>query len=329
MIKSLAWNTVGVVCVLAGALSALSHVRAAEPAQAESQKELSWAQGDGFVALRQKDQVVWQFNYGPTEDKPCFHPVAIAGGPTLTQDRPEDHVWHRALWFSWKFINGVNYWEPDLKTMKMVGRTVVKDARIDTPPDFSARITMDIAYGLADQEPLLTEKRLVEVTPPDASGGYMLDWRMTFTAGSQKVVLDRTPLPGEPDGKVHGGYAGLSVRFAREMTEIQATNTEGPIEFEAGRYRGPSMGMDYCGRFDGKEAGIAILDHPRNLNSPSPWYVIHNAKMAYYSPAVIQQGPHTLEPGESMTLQYRVLVHAGRLSAEQLREAVKRYTGGK
>jgi len=24
----------------------------------------------------------------------------------------EDHVWHLGYWFSWKYINGVNYWKP-------------------------------------------------------------------------------------------------------------------------------------------------------------------------------------------------------------------------
>ena len=29
----------------------------------------------------------------------------------MTADRPPDHIWHHGLWFSWKFINKVNYWE--------------------------------------------------------------------------------------------------------------------------------------------------------------------------------------------------------------------------
>jgi len=47
--------------------------------------------------------------------------------------------------------------------------------------------------------------------------------------------------------------------------------------------------------------------------------------MRYFSPAVIQNGPHTLKSSQSFTLRYRVVVHSGRWSAEQLREAANRY----
>ncbi|HEY3318977.1 MAG TPA: DUF6807 family protein [Planctomycetota bacterium] len=41
------------------------------------------------------EQVVWQFNYKKEEGKSYFHPVTIGGGPTLTDLRPADHIWHR------------------------------------------------------------------------------------------------------------------------------------------------------------------------------------------------------------------------------------------
>ena len=34
-----------------------------------------------------------------------------ADGTTLTWFQPADHRWHRALWFTWKKINGIVYWE--------------------------------------------------------------------------------------------------------------------------------------------------------------------------------------------------------------------------
>ncbi len=43
--------------------------------------------------------------------KPYIHPLRTVAGVPLTAFQPSDHVWHRGLWFSWKYINGVNYWE--------------------------------------------------------------------------------------------------------------------------------------------------------------------------------------------------------------------------
>jgi len=164
----------------------------------------------------------------------------------------------------------------------------------------------------------------IVVSPPDAQGAYQMDWTMTSKAVTE-VLLDRTPLPHEPDGKSFGGYAGLSVRFARELQEVQATSSQGPVEFTGGRFRGKATAMDYSGTIAGHEAGIAILDHPSNLNAPTPWYVINDRVMRYYSPAVICFQPHRMQADETLTLRYRVIVHPGRWDAERLRSAAERF----
>jgi hypothetical protein len=40
-----------------------------------------------------------------------FNHVICQDGPVLTWLRPPDHPWHHGLWFSWKTVNGLNYWE--------------------------------------------------------------------------------------------------------------------------------------------------------------------------------------------------------------------------
>ncbi|MFA6544052.1 MAG: ThuA domain-containing protein [Limisphaerales bacterium] len=286
----------------------------------------SWRHEPGSVALTQKGRVIWQFNFATNATKPFFHPVALPGGPVLTWDRPTDHVWHRALWFSWKFINGLNYWEENPKTGAAQGLTVWSKPQIETRRDLSARIAMDISYRPATNgQAVLTEHRVIEISPPDADGAYRQDWAMTFTAGGEDVRLDRTPLPGEPGGAVHGGYAGLSVRFSKTMQAGQAVTMEGPAEFVEGRHRSRSMAMDYSGEFDGSAAGIAILDAPASLNSPTPWYAI-SKPFHYFSPAVICYQPQTLKAGQQLSLRYRVIVHPGRWSAEQLGQASRLFT---
>jgi len=70
---------------------------------------------------------------------------------------------------------------------------------------------------------------------------------------------------------------------------------------------------------DQQEAGIAILDHPKNLNAPTPWYAINDQTMRYFSPAVLCCKPHTLQAGQSLTLRYRLIIHPGRWDAKRLR----------
>jgi hypothetical protein len=57
-------------------------------------------------------------------------------------------------------------------------------------------------------------------------------------------------------------------------------------------------------------------------------YAISNSSMHYFSPAVIQEKPYLLKAGQSLTLRYRVVIHPGRWSAEQLRDAAGVFASG-
>jgi len=292
-----------------------------------SARTFAWKRDAGSLALVQDAQVVWQFNFGTNATKPFFHPIALPGGPVITWDRPADHRWHRALWFSWKFINGVNYWEEDPRTGAADGRTEWQSPQVETWPDCSARITLNLTYRPAtNAQPVLTEHREIEISPPDQHGIYHLDWTMKFTAGSQEVLLDRTPLPGEPGGKPWGGYGGLSVRLASNIVERAAATTEEAITFADGSYRGKAAAVDYSGKFSGQEAGIAMFDSPSNTNTPSPWYVIKNNTMSFFTPAVLCYRPLSIKAGDSLRLRYRVVVHPGRWDAGQLRREAERFS---
>lgn len=281
--------------------------------------ERRWRQTNSSVALVHGDHVVWQFNYGPTLNTPFFHPVSTVDGRVLSWDRPPDHAWHHGLWFCWKFINGVNYWEHSGQTGKPEGRTEWSDVRVETRDDHSARISMALAYHPAGiDEVVLNEQRQIDISAPDANGLYRLDWMSKFTAGTSDVTLDRVP----PKVQSWGGYAGLSIRFAKDLEERMATRSEGPAEFgEGGRHRSRAQAMDYNGLIDGKAVGLAFLDHPDNPRHPTPWYAIRDSVMSYINAALLTDEPLTLNAGEHMTLRYRLIVHPQRWDAARLRAA--------
>ncbi len=285
-----------------------------------------WLVRTKSVALKGPAGVVWQFNFDKSLHLPHFHPLATVDGRTLTWDSPPDHAWHHALWFAWKFVNKVNYWELDEKTGTSPGVTSWPSPRA-VPRGGAARIELHLTYRPAGDETdtVMVEKRVMETSVPEAAGVYHVDWTSTFTAMEQDVVLDRTPIPGEPGGKDWGGYAGLSVRLAKDLQEPRAVSSDGPLELKGDKYRGKHTAMDYAGVIGGKPAGIAILDHPENLNHPTPWYVIVGKPMMYFSPAVLCYKPHTLKAGESMTLRYRILVHPGRWDAARLKTEFQRF----
>ena len=274
-------------------------------------------------------ETVWRFNHDPRPGKTYFDPLGPVGGPSLTWVMPPDHPWHYGLWFSWKYLNGSNYWEENATTHRGEGHTTATRITCTPRDDDSALISMELSYHTAGKSPtdaILEETRTIEISAPRRDGSYDLDWTATYTAGSSDVELNRTPLPHEHGGKSYGGYAGLSLRL-RNLDGREAHSTLGPVQFSAqDRYRGEATAFDYSGVLDGQVVGVAIVDHPENLNAPTPWYAIRSRVMTFFTPAVICFKPYTLKAGKSFTLRYRVVVHRGRWNAERLKELYGRFT---
>jgi hypothetical protein len=310
-------------CLALAAL--LAAACAAPPAVPAPDADLAWDEQPGeSLALRRAGEEIWRFHHGADRAKPCFHPLALPGGRVLTIDQPADHRWHHGLWFSWKLIDGVNYWENERATGRPAGRTAWTTAGIDTRADGSARLALDLTYGPADGAIALAEHRVLDVGAPGPDGAFAIDWDCAFTA-QRDCVLDRTPLPGEPRGQVSGGYAGLSLRMVN-LELRQAVTTAGAVEWnQDDRFRTRATAMEYDGVLADQEVGVAILDHPGNLNAPTPWYAIRSKAMTFFTPAVICHGPHRLAKGERFRLRYRVCVHPGRWDAARLAAAAADY----
>jgi len=246
---------------------------------------------------------VWRAVCDPAQPKPYIYPLATLDGTGLTANAPADHVWHHSLWFAWKYINGINYWEMD-KTGLSAGRTIIKSASFRKGDDFSARVEMAIEYAPPGQPPVLRESRVMEFSAPRANGAYAIDWDSKFTVGEADITLERTPPKAQS-----GGYAGLSLRFPKGTTGWNFLTSEGAQSAADGNGK-RARWVDFSGPTrKGPVAGITVFDHPANPRHPTAWYL--NASHPYFSPALIYAEPMTLKAGATMRLRYRVLVHAG------------------
>jgi len=286
-----------------------------------------WRQTDNSLALLNNGRVIWQFNFDKNQGKPYFHPVSLIDGIELTWYRPPDHPWHYGLWFSWKYINGLNYWEEDRKTGLSEGRTEIKSIEVKSRDDYSAQIAIQLSYHPPGQPEVLAESCRIHITKPDEEGRYRIDWSSRFTAGDTDVLLDRTPIPGEKGGQSWGGYAGLSVRLAKDVTDWQLIDSEGRRNLEA--HGEKTRWMNFSGRAaESTDFSIAIFDHPENLRHPSPGFVIMDPKVpfGYFSPALLFNKPYTLPAGKSLSLKYRLLISPGRAKKNQLEAEWKSFS---
>jgi len=315
------WNPVVLEHLLDGIQFALGDLAAdTTPSNVEplfmSDPQLELMRECGGVSLFNRGRTVWRVTNDRTLDKSYVHPLALVDGTLLTWLRPPDHVWHRGLWFSWKFINGVNYWEE----VDGMGQTRVTAFRSDLGEDFSARFELELEYFPPDKPPVMKEERILTMSPPDGEGWYSIDWLATFTALGEDLLLDRTPPPEEPGGQSWGGYSGMSVRLARQTADWRIMDSEGRTGMECHRQPARWIGCEFIQTSAGREAGICILDHPANARHPAPSFIVLRADIpfVYFSPAPLFNEPLALPAGESLTLGYRILVYPGRKSVEQL-----------
>ena len=262
------------------------------------------------VSMRVDGQTLWTLHHRPEEGTPYIHPLAALGGISLTDMRPVDHSWHRGLWFSWKTINGVNYWEEDRKTGKVVAgvtRLLSTERSVSENQEVLVRQELEYAPG-ADTAAVLRESRELYITSLDAKGVYQIDWTSTFTALEADVVLDRTPSSGALAGKRYGGCAGLSLRMNPEMKKGQFFSHTG--QWLQHGEQAPWV------RFTAPDGStVQFMDHPDNLKSPTSWYMAPG--MPYVSPAILFRAPHTLPAGERLTLCYRLVFSPQIISQEE------------
>lgn len=267
------------------------------PLQAE---DFSWRKTETSLALISGSNVIWQVVADPAQPKVYFHPLSTPSGTVLTDLSPKDHPWHRGLWWSWKFINGLNYWEEDPQGRSQ-GATELVETAFKPNPDGSAELEFLISYHPWDNPPLLKETRSVHVSPP-ANGSYELRWISEFTAVAD-VLLERTPLISEPNGVGHGGYAGLSLRLNAVARDWMFANSEGALG-TAPIHGKPADWLRFSTGSNGPS--VTVFDDPQNPRHPTLWYV--GQEMRYLSPAFLFAKPLTLSTGEKMVLRYRIVV---------------------
>lgn len=285
--------------------------------------EFKWNQTDSTLSLMQQEKVLWQLNFDKEKDKPYFHPLRTLKGYDLTMGRPADHPWHRGLWFSWKDINGVNYWEESAKTGLSVGRSKIQSVEIKKNPDFSAQILLHLMYSDSTGQVLKEERELLVSAPSSVKVGYNVITRHKFTA-LQPVVLDLEK-PAIHGGVSHGGYAGLGFRGSPDLEQAVFSASSGwSGTKDTTGYGTKEKWMNMTAKANKTTTdlvGITIYDHPSNPRSPTPWYIWYAAgRNLFFMPSLLFDGPMKLTKGEELNLVYKVWIHDGKRNKKEQKD---------
>jgi hypothetical protein len=274
----------------------------------------------------------WQRANHPYFD--ALRPLDHSG--VLTNHAPHDHRWHHGLWWSWKFVNDVLFWEDHPAyggARNGLGRSHVTAHEVAEDGDVVV-LEQHLAWRVdASGQDLLAERRRIRLAvDPDHDDVWTLDWDQEWTAQTD-VHLDTTPWPETS----WGGYAGLNYRPARSMASGETVLGDGADDVGALHGR-PAAWAAYTGLVDGAETdepdrpargGVALLQHPGDARFPAPVYAFSATDgFGFLATAPLMREPLDLAKDETLRIRTRVAVLPTSADADAVRDLHTAYATG-
>lgn len=277
-----------------------------------------------------------RYSWSPADNHPHFADVRpLAHRGVLTNHAPHDHRWHHGLWWSWKFLDDVLFWEDHPAyggNRGGLGRSVVDTHEVVTTAG-EVRILERLSWRVdGTAEVLLAEQRTVTARlDTGLAGSWALDWDQTWTAAAD-VRLSVTPWPAT----AWGGYAGLNYRAARAMVAGESITAAGDRVGRDAVHGQRAAWAAYTGAVDGAgtdepdhpaRGGVALLQHPQDAGHPHPTYVFSAVgDFGFLATAPLMHADRVLRAGEELRLRTRALVLSEPADADALDRAHAAYT---
>jgi hypothetical protein len=260
-----------------------------------------------------------------SEAKPILWPIIGPYGDEITRQYPmrpaaegekADHPHQRSCWFTHGDVNGVSFWAETAGHGEIVHREFLKVAGGE-----QAVIATRNDWLLPDGKKLCEDQRTVTFGVDGENVWF--DFDVTVTATDGKVTFGDTK-----EGTFGFRVAGTMNVDSKPGGRI--VNSEGATD--AAAWAKTASWCDYHGPVKGHVVGIAVMNHPRSFRYPTYWHVrtyglfaANPFGVADFTKAPKGTGAHTLDPGQSFTLNYRVLIHKGDEKEGRVAEAWDRY----
>lgn len=304
------------LCLIATAAALPLCAEAADAGKAKQKITLKRAEDRVDVLLAGKPLTA--FHYEKKWDKPFLYPIRTAAGLVLSRGFPleprdgehQDHAWHRGIWYGHGDINGEDFWReiPEKKTSRLV---------LNGEPKLSGstlRVSLAMMAGKGPRIGTIDESYRFSSTAKNV----LIESTITIHADAG------TPLKfGDTDD---GGFGfRLSDDFRQDHGALM-TNSEGQTGTEK-MWGKPAKWVDYSAKTAGSFAGMAVLDHPKNLRYPTRWHA-RNYSLCAANPFALASftgdksadGSYTVPAGASLTFRYLVILHDGEMTAEAINQ---------
>ena len=315
--------------------------------QKPENKTLTLFEGDVPVFTYVYDMVVHE--HVPPEDirrmAGCYiHPLFGLNGEILTDlaptdEAPEHHYHHRGVFWTWPHV-GVhqpdgritvhNLWAGftglNQRFVRWLERTTTEESATFAVENgwFTGHFAGIPATEIGEK--VMKETVRVTVFRPRTDDGVRsraIDLAFVWTPTTKPITLQGNP---------QRSFGGLTVRFRpvvepgkalAEPSDINVITIPcGPTSEDLSNV--PLPWANYTSRFgeDDRRSGAAIFVPRTHPDFPPSWLTRHYGPLCIGWPGVVER---TFQPGEEIRLNYRIWIHDGPVTIEQIERAYQEY----
>ena len=190
------------------------------------------------------------------------------------------------------------------------------------PREKTFRLGLEYAWKDPEGAVLLVERRRIEFGAEERF--RWMDFELLFRAPNGDVTF----------GDTKEGFFAMrmapELQLAGPVATATAVNSEGVEGKEVWGKR--AAWVHYQGTVGGAPVGIAMFDHPKNFRHPTWWHardyglVAANPFGAHdFEEEPEGTGDYVLKRGESLRLRYRIWIHSGAMTPEDIAKQLEVY----
>ena len=286
--------------------------------------------------------------------KPVLFPIISAGGSAITRGYPmepvagerTDHPHHVGMWLNYGDVNKIDFWgnsdaipEKDRERMGEIRNIKIKDIKSG---EGSGSFGVEMDWLNSEKSILLKENTKLDFKSGESY--RIIDRITTLTAQEDTILFEDTKegmmairvtraleLPSDKPVVLSDAHGNKTKVAKLDNTGVSGNylNSEGIEGLDVWGKRATWISLS--GKIQEEDLAIIIFDHPENIGHPTYWHARGYGLFAVnpLGQSMFTNGEEvlnlTLNPGESVTFKYRVLIKSGGISSDEINSEYNSY----
>ncbi len=327
--------------------------------ETDSLKDVTLVRNDALqkVDVLVDDTLFTSFLYTekiPDLTKPVLYPVIAADGSIITRGFPleprpaerTDHPHHIGMWLTYGDVNHIDFWGNSTAIPRDQWHRMgwIKNTKIENINNGKGNGSLEVSMDWMDFKDHIILKEKTHFVFMAGKDYRIIDRVTTLTAQNDTVVFFDTKegmmgirmnraleLPSDKPVVLSDAHGNKTEVAKTDNTGVTGNylNSNGVEGLEVWGKRANWVSL--YGKINGKDEAVIIFDSPDNPGHPSYWHARGYGLFAVnpLGQKTFSKGKEelnlTLNPGESVTFRYRVLIKSGPLNKTEIDTAYQNY----